>query len=644
VSGGGSAGAVALAGFSGSVTAGSDGVVLSEGDINASVSAGKDVFVLAHGDVTGGYSAGRDAAVVTYGDFNAGVSAARDVGYVLAGGDISGAISADRSIGQHHNFLNTFTAATGDAVFAYGDISASISAMNLSGSSGGGMIAGVGAGGPISGSITAAGTLGRVRSGDNITATISSANTPSLSPFDTTLQSLTAPSLPPSIAPGLLSDVAAALASLNTDKADLLASLATSLSDAATSRTDTLSDFATATADHATSVTNLIATSASSVAADITALETAFKADQQAATNALQQAVDAINGIFAQAESELNQTRQSRAKLHSDATTAKASLLANIAADVIRRNQAGADAAAEMIDDESKWRTKFKDDEQTLLEWFGNATFALEDAYYDFFAFAQGIVENWSWQGYFSGIWNEVSAWPTGFYNFGYNTISGLYSLGSDLAWGIWNWSDVATYLPDSARSLPQTLKSMVVGTLQDMWEKAQTPEGRGELLAGAVFEILTARIGTMTRAVDAADGAADVSRVGRHADEVIVTRSVDFMDDVGQLSGKLFPKDKIPALVNYLERRGIYLYEGVNGSFDGVEGIMRLPRNPTRLNVLHELSHMLDYQKYGDDYYRIFTQAQREQMVLERLKNNRIWDQLTDLEREWSLNYPSTR
>ena len=138
MSGGGSAGAVALAGFSGSVTAGSDGVVLSEGDINASVSAGKDVFVLAHGDVTGGYSAGRDAAVVTYGDFNAGVFAARDVGYVLAGGDISGAISVDRSIGQHHSFLNTFTAAT-DAIFAYGDISASISALNISGNPGAGI-------------------------------------------------------------------------------------------------------------------------------------------------------------------------------------------------------------------------------------------------------------------------------------------------------------------------------------------------------------------------------------------------------------------------------------------------------------------------------------------------------------------------
>jgi hypothetical protein len=52
----------------------------------------------------------------------------------------------------------------------------------------------------------------------------------------------------------------------------------------------------------------------------------------------------------------------------------------------------------------------------------------------------------------------------------------------------------------------------------------------------------------------------------------------------------------------------------------------------------------MLDYKKYGADYYKLFTSAQREQMVLERLKNNRIWDQLNDLEREWPLNYPSTR
>lgn len=115
-------------------------------------------------------------------------------------------------------------------------------------------------------------------------------------------------------------------------------------------------------------------------------------------------------------------------------------------------------------------------------------------------------------------------------------------------------------------------------------------------------------------------------------------------MDKVGQLGGKLFPKEKILALVKYLDRRGIYLHEGINGSFDGVRGVMTLPSNPTRLNVRHELAHMLDYKKYGGDYYKLFTPAQREQMVLERLKNNRIWNQLNDLERNWSLNYPSTR
>lgn len=115
-------------------------------------------------------------------------------------------------------------------------------------------------------------------------------------------------------------------------------------------------------------------------------------------------------------------------------------------------------------------------------------------------------------------------------------------------------------------------------------------------------------------------------------------------MDDVGQLGGQLFPVEKIPALVKYLDRRAIYLHEGVNGSFDGVRGVMTLPRNPTKLNVRHELSHMLDYRKNGDDYYELFTSAQREQMVLERLKNNRIWDKLNDRERDWSMRYPSRR
>ena len=84
-------------------------------------------------------------------------------------------------------------------------------------------------------------------------------------------------------------------------------------------------------------------------------------------------------------------------------------------------------------------------------------------------------------------------------------------------------------------------------------------------------------------------------------------------MDEVGQLGGELFPAAKIPALVKYLI-------------------------------VRHELSHMLDYRKYGDDYYKLFTPAQREGMVLDRLKDNRIWNKLNDAERDWSLNYPSKK
>jgi len=123
-----------------------------------------------------------------------------------------------------------------------------------------------------------------------------------------------------------------------------------------------------------------------------------------------------------------------------------------------------------------------------------------------------------------------------------------------------------------------------------------------------------------------------------------LAAKTGDLMQSGGQLSGRLFPEEKIPALVNYLEKRGIYVHEAVNGSFDGVRGVMTLPRNPTMLNVKHELSHFLDWKKYGDDYYKLFTPAQREQMVLDRLKNNRIWDTLNDSERAWSLQYPSTR
>lgn len=115
-------------------------------------------------------------------------------------------------------------------------------------------------------------------------------------------------------------------------------------------------------------------------------------------------------------------------------------------------------------------------------------------------------------------------------------------------------------------------------------------------------------------------------------------------MSESGQLGGKLYSPEKLAKLQRYLERRGIYLDPARNGSFDGVKGVMTLPQNPTLLNVRHELSHMLDFRKYGKDYYRRFTSFEREEMVLDRLMNNRIWGSLNDAERNWSLLYPFTR
>jgi len=55
-----------------------------------------------------------------------------------------------------------------------------------------------------------------------------------------------------------------------------------------------------------------------------------------------------------------------------------------------------------------------------------------------------------------------------------------------------------------------------------------------------------------------------------------VVPNSEDIMNEAGQLGGELFPADKIPGLAKFLDRRGIYVHEAVNGSFDGVRGDSR--------------------------------------------------------------------
>jgi hypothetical protein len=51
-------------------------------------------------------------------------------------------------------------------------------------------------------------------------------------------------------------------------------------------------------------------------------------------------------------------------------------------------------------------------------------------------------------------------------------------------------------------------------------------------------------------------------------------------------------------------------------------------------------LSHWLDYKKLGFDGYSKLNRSQREQLVLERLQRNRIWDDLNILEKEISEKY----
>lgn len=68
--------------------------------------------------------------------------------------------------------------------------------------------------------------------------------------------------------------------------------------------------------------------------------------------------------------------------------------------------------------------------------------------------------------------------------------------------------------------------------------------------------------------------------------------------------------------------------------------GMMQLPTNPTVLQVMHELSHYLDFKKMGFEAYRDMGRTAREASVLDRLQNNRLWSNLNQAEQDFSINY----
>ena len=107
-------------------------------------------------------------------------------------------------------------------------------------------------------------------------------------------------------------------------------------------------------------------------------------------------------------------------------------------------------------------------------------------------------------------------------------------------------------------------------------------------------------------------------------------------------LDGELYPKNKLSMLINYLEKRGTYVYGTIGDPyFTGRRnGALQLyfPERPTILQVKHELSHWLDFRRLGYEEYSKLSVYQREKMVLERLQENRIWKDLNQFEKDFSV------
>lgn len=107
---------------------------------------------------------------------------------------------------------------------------------------------------------------------------------------------------------------------------------------------------------------------------------------------------------------------------------------------------------------------------------------------------------------------------------------------------------------------------------------------------------------------------------------------------------GALYPKEKLSSLVKYLEKRGVNVYgtEGnpkFVGMWDGT-GQIYLPKDPTVLQVKHELSHYLDFKNFGVEQYVKLSRYEREALVLYRLEKNRLCPGLNELEKEFSRKY----
>lgn len=223
---------------------------------------------------------------------------------------------------------------------------------------------------------------GDVRSGDAIPASVTAANTPGIRPHESTLSSLTPPSPPASIVASLLADVATALASLHTDRADLMTDLATSLSDAASARADLLTDASTAQADHFAELASLLSSTAAAVALDRAALENSLESARVPEVATLQELSAAVNRLFQSLAEQLEAARNRDDDAHANAVASQAQLLASTLTEVTARHQAAAAAAAAMITAKGNWRQQIEEQQiQRVLAFSGDDGFEFDISY-----------------------------------------------------------------------------------------------------------------------------------------------------------------------------------------------------------------------------------------------------------------------
>lgn len=93
----------------------------------------------------------------------------------------------------------------------------------------------------------------------------------------------------------------------------------------------------------------------------------------------------------------------------------------------------------------------------------------------------------------------------------------------------------------------------------------------------------------------------------------------LDYVTNTGRLDGTLYSSKDLVLLENYLKKRGIelkigdkYLPANKGGAFNAETGTIILKDNPTRYEVLHEVSHYIQYKNIGKGAYKTFLELEK--------------------------------